>query len=134
MMNTIENILQEAKDQRWPYPKTFEALKKTGVDAYSVRFARGPFDATYQGTFGTWQESPPQGYQTLETANHFSQEGIKNAIIKHMQEKNSYLNFLTEIAAQGASHYTVDITKRTVTYFNPDETQFHEENVPHWKE
>jgi uncharacterized protein YbcV (DUF1398 family) len=132
-MQNLEQILINSKSNKWPFPKTFEALIEAGVTSYSVHFG-AQFKSIYQGNFGTFQEETLSGYYPLTTARIFSAQGVKDSIIKHIQEKTSYVEFLADIAAFGASHYVVDMAKRRVTYFNADETQFHIENVPYWKE
>lgn len=128
-MKKIAAIIMEAKTNRWPYPKTFEALKEAGVKLYRVKFSE-KYQTEYQGDFGSWTEKPPVGYHPIKVAPRFSGEGIKAAIIRHMKEHTSFVEFLEDIAASGASHYEVDMAKRTVTYFNLDSSQYQQEHVP----
>lgn len=132
-MKKLEQILENSKLNKWPYPKTFDALIDAGVTAYSVNF-KDQFESIYYGNFGSFQEDTPSGYSPLKIAKIFSAQGVKNSIIKHIQEKTSYMEFLADIALQGVSHYLVDMSKRIITYYNPDETEFHIENVPVWNE
>lgn len=129
----IEKILTESKINKWPYPKTFEALKDASVDSYSVSFENG-FQAIYRGGFGSLQEKEPAGYRPVKAAKDFDAENIKNAIIKHVQQQTPFVEFLADIASFGVSHYIVDMKQRTVTYFNPDESQSHVEHVPLWNQ
>lgn len=130
-IEAIEKILTESKTNKWPYPKTFEALKNASVDSYSVSFGNG-FQAIYRGGFGSLQEKEPAGYHPVKVAKDFESKNIKNAIIKHVQQQTPFVEFLEDIASFGVSHYVVDMKLRTVTYFNPDESQSHVENVPLW--
>ncbi len=132
-MQNLKQLLLESKLNKWPYPKTFEALIKAGVSSYTVHFGEG-FQSLFQGSFGTYEEPAPQEYYNIDIAKTFSAQGVKDSIIKHMTEKTSYIAFLRDIAGFGASHYVVDMSKRTITYYNPDETQFHIEVVPLWNE
>jgi len=131
-IQVIEQILKTSKSNKWPYPKTFEALEKAGVRSYTVNFINR-YQALFHGDFGTY-EALLLDYYPVEAAAPFSAQGIKSSIIKHTHEKSSYMEFLTEVAAFGVTHYAVDMPNRTVTYFNSDESQFHIENVPYWKE
>lgn len=132
-MQNLKNVLVESKTNEWPFPKTFAELIKVGVTSYHVHFG-AQYQSTIHGSFGTLKEDFLAEYYPLTIAKDFSAQGVKNSIIKHIQEKTSYMDFLADIAACGTTHYVVDMAKRIVTYFNEDETQFHIENVPEWKE
>ena len=128
-MQNIKNILKEATLNHWPYPKTFEALKAAGLQRYEVQFAN-KYRAVFFGTGGTFVEDTLEGYKSLKAGDKFSPEGLKDAVIKHATKRTHYLDFLIDAAENGASHYKVDMKKRTVTYFNPSETESYEETVP----
>jgi len=132
-MHIIESIDRDALAHKWSFPKKFQALADAGVESYSVRFI-DEFDRVYRGNFGVWHEPVPIGYAPCVLSDEFSTDGIKAAIMRSMRGQIDYIQFLVEIAAAGVSHYKVDMNKRTVTYFNEDETCFHEEKVPVWKE
>ena len=125
----VEEILKESKGNKWPYPKTFNALKEAGVEYYVVHFSN-EFNATYYGTFGTYQEAVPEGYKPELIAKEFSSESVKKSLIEHMQGKTTYTEFLIDLGKSGASHYKVVMEDRTVTYFNDAEDASHEERVP----
>lgn len=129
----IQEILTQAKNNQWPYPKTFDALKKAGTEFYKVSFI-DTYKACYQGSFGRIEESAPAGYHAMQSKAVFNGSAIKAAIVEHAQGKTSYIEFLEEIAIQGASHYTVDMLNRTVSYFNRDESLSYVEAVPEWQE
>jgi uncharacterized protein YbcV (DUF1398 family) len=128
----IEQLLQESKTNKWPYPKTFDTLKALGVTSYTISFA-DKYSAIYSGSFGTYQEKTPPGYHAMHIADTFSADDVKIAIMRNMQKITNYIEFLEEIAKAGSSHYTVDMASRSIKYFNNDESQFNQENVPVWK-
>lgn len=128
-MKLLESILSNAKNNQWTYPKTFQTLADAGVASYTVSFI-GSFNALYEGTFGIWNEPAPTGYVSPVLGDEFSTEGVKMALRRHMAGETNYIEFLADLAAQGVSHYRVDMGNRTVTYFNDDETHSHQENVP----
>lgn len=130
-MKNIEQIVNQAKKDQWPYPKTFDALKEAGVVSYAVHFSQ-VYKAEYKGTFGSWFESAPEGYHPISVSSEFSGEGVKTAIIRHMEKKTSYVECIQELGRAGVSHYLVDMNARTVTYFNPSESESQVENVPEW--
>lgn len=131
-MNKIKSILRDSTINRWPYPKTFEALKAEGLQNYEVHFA-DYYKAQFNGTTTSFTEDALDGYTTIKSSEHFNSDGIKKAIIKHVIEKTSYLEFLQDAAANGATHYRVDIGERSVTYLNADESASYVEYVPESK-
>lgn len=130
--NSVEQILNAAKQERWPYPKTFDLLKELGVNSYTVKFIDG-YDASYYGIDGgvLYKEEPPEGYHRLQATRQFSPKMVENAIITHARDKTSFFSFLDGIANAGASHYVVDMKTRMVTY-NDSQDQFYAESVPDW--
>lgn len=133
MNNTIKEILQDAKNNKWPYPKTFEMLKDAGVEEYDVQFIE-KFDAHYKGDFGVLQEPTPVGYIVPLHVGNFSQEAIKTALKNHIAGKRNYVEFLLDMADAGVTHYKVSMKDRTVTYYGENVNNFHQEIVPQWKE
>lgn len=129
-MHTITNILKEATINKWPYPKTFEALKANGLVGYEVRFSPY-YKATFEMNTGEIVvEHNLDGYVPVAAQPPFNSHHIKKAIEKHIVEQTHYVDFLHDITANGATHYKVDIAQRTVTYFNDLENQHHTEYVP----
>ena len=130
-IKNIENLLKEAKENKWPYPKTFEALRDFGVKDYEVHIEDG-YDSTYSGTFGTWKEGAPKGYIPTAVAENASQEKFIYAIKKHQRGETNFVELLAEIALAGISYYKVDIAARTVSYFDKASNIIHQEVVPIW--
>jgi len=132
-MQDIEIILKTAKADQWPYPKTFEMLKKAGVTSYTIHFS-SQYDATFLGEFGVWKEVAPSGYIPLQATKEFSGDGVKAALGRHIKNQTTYVQLLAELAQAGASQYKVDMDKRTVTYSNDEGTQSYQQHVPEWSE
>jgi DNA-binding MarR family transcriptional regulator len=128
--DTIAHILKEAKDNRWPYPRTFEALKKAGVESYRVSWANGHYYGLYKGSFGEFKETAPEGFKSVPIATMACPEDTQNAIVRHQQKKTSFVELLAEIAKAGISHYDVDIQQRTVRYYDLNNALIREEHVP----
>ena len=129
IMQKIQKILTEAKQNRWPYPKTFDALKKEGVSSYAVSLS-GSYSAVYQTANGVWEEEVPDGYKAVSAALIFDAQKVQKSIRDHIEKSTSFTEVLFELAASGVSHYKVDMAKRTVTYYNNDETGYYTETVP----
>lgn len=132
MIEIIKNILKEATINKWPYPKTFQLLNNNGLQSYEVYFADF-YKARFTGVFGCFVEDCLDGYKKIQSNKNFNPEGIKSAIFNHITKQTSYLDFLNDIAAQGATHYKVNMKQRTVTYFNADETDSYIEYVPEYQ-
>lgn len=133
-MNTItqiQDILAQSKKERWPYPKTFNTLRDAGVNSYEVIFSE-PFEAFYEGSFGRFEEKALPEYSAPKINPIFSESGVQESIQKHIQEKTPYLSWLNEAASQGVASYVVNMSNRTVTYFNLDKTKQYIEHVPEW--
>ncbi len=133
MMNEIQSIVLESKQNNWPYPKRFAALKNAGALTHIVHFING-FDSVYQSESGTWQEPSFADYISPVLLETFSEDGIKAALMERAQGKTTYMQFLTAIASCGVSHYKADMCNDIVTYFNDAEDTFYIQPVPVWKE
>lgn len=132
LQNNIANIDKEAKINSWPFPKKFEALKAASLESYEVHFA-DYYKAQFNGTYTHFIKETLDGYSPIKASSNFNAEGIKNAIIRHIKEKTPYIDFLQDIAANGSTHYKVDMKERTVTYFNADESSCYREKVPQYE-
>lgn len=132
-MKNIEAIQHEATINKWPYPKTFDALKEAGVWSYYVEF-EDRYHVVFEGESDDVVQTGLEGFQPLKAATMFSEQGVKQAIQDHMAGKTNYLELLSDLSQAGVSHYTVDMDARTIFYYNPDESQFVCEQVPEWKE
>lgn len=128
-VSTIKEILIDSIENKWPFPKTFQMLKDAGLQRCTIYFSDS-YKSIYEGSFGTFKGESLQGYTPLETAQEFSAEDFKNALMYHIKNNTHYLEFLKDAARCGVSHYRVDMNARTVTYYNPDESQSHIEVVP----
>jgi DNA-binding MarR family transcriptional regulator/uncharacterized protein YbcV (DUF1398 family) len=125
----INAILNQAKQERWPYPRTFQTLKDAGVEHYRVSWLEG-WQASYEGNFGSATEEAPKEFQQPSISSSFVAKEVKEALIRHMEKKTSYWEWLVETAAAGASHYVVNMEQHTVTYFDPEEKHSLVERVP----
>jgi DNA-binding MarR family transcriptional regulator/uncharacterized protein YbcV (DUF1398 family) len=126
----IADILKQAKEGRWPYPKTFQLLKQAGVHSYKVKWGEG-YEGIYHGTFGEWLEPAPSDFKPVKKMEiAFSQQRLKESIERHQRGETNFVTLLVELAEAGVSHYVVDMDKRTVKYFDAEEKHSYEEKVP----
>ena len=127
----VLEISRVSKAERWPYPKTFEALKEAGVEYYDVDVATHRI--TYHGKGQSFDEGAPAGHPTLQVSHHFDKSGIESSIRHHQVAKTAYADFLREIAKAGVKFYRVDMAKRTVSYCGSSPGEEHVEKVPQGK-
>lgn len=127
-INNLEKILKHAKDTKQSYPMTFHQLKEAGVEVYEIHLET--YKNIYRGSFGTWSENPPEGYSALMIADSFSRDEVMTSLRRHQSGQTSFMEWLSEMAQAGVSHYRVDMDKKTVFYYDVAESNVHEEMVP----
>jgi uncharacterized protein YbcV (DUF1398 family) len=130
----LESLLEKAEQEKWPFPKKLEALGKEGVKSYTVQV--GTYHVIYTGErFGEWIQPVPKTFKPLTISERFDTSGILVALDRRgPQQKTTYLEFLSEIAANGVAYYEVDLGNRTVTYFNRGGTLHYLQQIPLWKD
>lgn len=119
-----------AKDQKWPFPKTFDTLKDNDVVSYSVSWDNG-----YQSHFtlsdaSIIEESSPEWFTQPVIATNFSHSMAKQALLIHQQGKTTYPEWMREMAEAGITDYVVLMDSRSVIYYNTDKSQSITELVP----
>ena len=128
-MNGIKTILRTAKSNLWPYPKTIGVLKEAGVLAFATFLHDSGFNSVYQDNNSIWQEWA--AFKTsIKIATKFEAEGIRAALNKHANNKTNYLQFLTEIAANGVACYIVNILDGTIIFLSQDPSFGYKTTVP----
>jgi uncharacterized protein YbcV (DUF1398 family) len=110
----VEEIFTMSKQEKWAYPKIFEALKDAGVEYYETDVAT--HDIVYHGSGDAIPELPPPEFTPLSPSASFDARGVKLAIERN-KAKRDYLVFLEEIARAGVVRYRVDMPARDVSYF-----------------
>lgn len=109
----IQKISKISKEEQWPYPKTFTALKEAGVESYEVEIAH--HKTTYFGGGKTYVEET-QTPKPLEVSPTFNSSGVEASLRIHQAGKTDFPQFLDGIAKNGVYKYIVDMSKRTVSY------------------
>lgn len=130
MLNSekIIDIAYRSKEEKWPYPQTFDALKGAGVATYDVHVS--PLETIFRGIDCAWSLSFREEKHDVDINGTFDQQKVLDALRTHQTGQSSYKEFIEHIAHAGVVSYVVDMTKRTVKYQNADGSQFHEEKVP----
>jgi uncharacterized protein YbcV (DUF1398 family) len=122
----VEEIFTKSKQEKWPYPKIFDALKDAGVEYYETEVAT--HGIVYHGSGDSIHEPPPPGFTPLKVSAGFDAAGVKFAIEQN-KTKPDYLAFLQEIARAGVGRYRVDMSARAVSYLG-GASQAYVEPVP----
>lgn len=117
----VQDLLKQAAQEKWSYPKTFDALKAAGVTHYDVICAQHAI--TYFAHSDSWKTPVPSDFQTLPVAQTLDKVAFGTALKRAQTGQINYSTFLKEIAAAGCSHYHVDMSARHVTYMGDDGAQ-----------
>ena len=123
----VKGIGDRSKRERWPFPKTFEALKEGGVASY--RFDVATCETMFLGSQGASLAEPLAGSEPVEIAPTLNAAAVVAAIQRHMLERTPFLDFRHEAALAGVAHWEDDMRARTCTYFGRDGGT-HVESVP----
>lgn len=109
------------------YPELAANLIEIGIESYTVDVATGA--VLYRMGFGNNIMHPSHdGVRAI--AEHFSAEGVVQAIRNNRQGKTTYPQFMHEIAAAGVRFYeaTLHGENKRVTYIGS--AGFYEESIP----
>ena len=109
----VEEIFTISKQEKWAYPRIFDALKDAGVEYYETDVAT--HGIVYHGSGDAIPEPPPPEFTPLKPSASFDARGVKLAIERN-KTKPDYLVFLKEIARAGVVRNRVDMSARDVTY------------------
>jgi uncharacterized protein YbcV (DUF1398 family) len=109
----VAEIFTKSKQEKWPYPKIFDALKEAGVEYYETEVAT--HDIVYHASGDAIPEPPPPGFAPLKPSRNFDPAAVKLAIERN-KAKPDYMVFFEEIARAGVVRYRVDMAARNVSY------------------
>ena len=74
--NQLEDLLEIAEREGWPFPRRLEVLRQAGVGSYNVQV--GTYHIVYFGEkFGEWVVPVPKAFKPLSIAEHFSSSGLE---------------------------------------------------------
>ncbi len=126
----IVEISKVSKAEKWPFPKTFNALAEAGVEFYDVDLRKGSI--TYHGNGFQMTENDVPDLKNPPPCGEYNLEGLKEAIHIHQVKRTPYSEVMKEVVKAGISHYRVDILARTCTYFGKNSGETYAENIPAW--
>lgn len=124
----VKRILEASTRERWPYPKTFQALLEAGVVSYRTNLANN--QTVYTGATNEYKEPNDAAATDLEVAELFQIEAVKRGLLHHQTYQTPFSDFLKDMAAAGVQFYEVDMTKRTINYTSGKSDESYVETVP----
>jgi uncharacterized protein YbcV (DUF1398 family) len=110
----VKRITELSKQEKWSYPKTFQALMEAGVTSYRTDVA--DHRTTYSGNDVDYVEDILSSPTTFEVSTSFHKDAVKRALEHHQKFNTPYENFLKDIASAGVNYYVVDMANRAITY------------------
>ncbi|WP_187355175.1 DUF1398 family protein [Paenibacillus tengchongensis] len=110
----VKRISEVSKRERWPYPKTFQALLAAGVVSYRTSIADN--GTVFSGKGGEYEERNDDAAANLEVAGNYQAEAVKRGLAHHQEHRTPFADFLKDMAAAGVQFYEVDLLKRTIDY------------------
>lgn len=124
----MQRIYQRSAEEKWSYPKLFDALKKMGIERYETNVLT--HEIKYVGEGGSFIMPAPEGFQPLTVGPRYDEAALKAALGRVQRQETTFAQFLGEIAAAGVAFYRVDMAPRTVTYHGPTKRDKLVEKVP----
>ena len=112
------------------FPEYFKALKALGMKRYTVTLS--PFSCLYETTDGeTFLEKDKPNYDVVKSVSaDWKQDDFIKALRRTQSGQTRYLEFLQEIGAAGAHHYTVDFVGYKCVYESADGQNGYSEDIP----
>jgi uncharacterized protein YbcV (DUF1398 family) len=94
----VEEIFTMSKQEKWAYPRIFDALKNAGVEYCETDLAT--HDIVYHGAGDAIPEPPPPEFTPLKPSASFAARGVKLAMERN-KTKPDYMAFLEDMARAG---------------------------------
>ncbi len=124
----VKRITQQSKQEKWQYPKTFQALVEAGVTSYRTDIATN--STTYSGNGVDYVEELLSLSKGLEVSTIFHKDAVKQALEHHQKFNTPYANFLKDIAAAGVNYYLVDMVSRVIKYTSGRADEAYIQSIP----
>ena len=126
----ILEMIVKAKNEDWPFPKTFNALQELGVLTYSVSWQEGYHSIMTINTGEILEEDNPDWFTPPVMNAIYSEDAARKALKIHQLGETNFLQWIHDMAYAGVTSYLVTMGDRTVVYYNHDKTKLFLEMVP----
>ena len=126
----VVQISERSKADKWPFPRTFEALKEAEVASYRFDVPTG--ETLFKASDGSTLVEPLPGVSRVTIAPALDGAAVAAAIQRHTIERTPFLEFRRDAALAGVQSWEVDMRSRTCTYYGLD-GGMHVEPVPPFK-
>ncbi len=130
MKNKVIDMMTKAKNEDWPFPKTFNALQELGVLTYRVSWENGYQSLMTMVTGECINEDNPEWFTQPEIHTIYSEAEAKKALKMHQLGETNFLQWMHDMAHAGVTSYLVTMSDRTVMYYSHDKTASFVEMVP----
>ncbi|OCT11273.1 hypothetical protein A8709_06245 [Paenibacillus pectinilyticus] len=124
----VKRISEVSKLERWPYPRTFQALIDAGVTSYRTEVADN--FTVYMGEGDRYEDMNSAMAEKSEIADEFHGDEVKSGLVHHQQHRTPYADFLKDMAKAGVHYYIVDMPGRMITYTSGRPGESYAEAIP----
>ena len=112
----VLEISKVSKAEKWPFPKTLNALQEAGIESYDVELTSSSI--VYHGSGKQLKEEHVESLTKMPPLGRiFNVKALKEAIHIHQVKRTPYSEVMKEVVKAGIPRYRVDIHKRSCTYF-----------------
>lgn len=124
----VKQISKMSKIERWPYPRTFQALLDAGVVSYRTEVADN--FTTYIGQDSQYEDLNSAMTEKSEIAVTFDGNEVQRGLKHHQQHLTPYADFLKDMAKAGVQYYIVDMANRMIIYTSGRPDESYSEPIP----
>jgi uncharacterized protein YbcV (DUF1398 family) len=124
----VQRISKVSKQEKWPYPRTFQELLAAGVVSYRTSIANNR--TVYRGASSQYEEPHAEEESSLEVAQLFQADAVKRGLKHHQIHRTPFSDFVKDMAEAGVQYYEVNMSNRTINYTSGQPGQSVEERIP----
>jgi uncharacterized protein YbcV (DUF1398 family) len=127
----VKRISDVSKTERWPYPRTFQALLDAGVTSYRTEVSDN--FTVYMGQDDRYEDMNSSMSETSPIAEQYNGDEVVRGLQHHQKHLTPYSDFLRDMAKAGVHYYIVDMLERKITYTSGRPEEAYTEAIPVFK-
>jgi len=124
----VKRVIEVSKQEKWPYPQTFQAFVEAGVTSYRTDLTDNV--TVYYGDGDSYEDRHSTMAERLEIADRFQGDEVQKGLRHHQEHRTTYTDFLKTMAEAGVQYYMVDMASRKITYTSGRPDEAYTESVP----
>ncbi|REE78695.1 uncharacterized protein YbcV (DUF1398 family) [Paenibacillus taihuensis] len=127
----VKRISKVSKQEKWPYPRTFQELQDAGVASYRTCIADN--QTVFMGEAGSSSYEEPNdksAASSLEVAEQFQSDAVRRGLAHHKQHRTPFTDFIKDMADAGVHYYEVNMKERTINYTSGRPGESYVEAIP----